>query len=66
MQITDPKTMLVHHKRKYEMANISDKPIFNVLHGIATDVEKYSINDLNLKIYDEKNNELIISSVNVD
>ncbi len=66
MQITDPKTMLVHHKRKYEMANISDKPIFNVLHGIATDVEKYSINDLNLKIYDEKNNDLIISSVNVD
>jgi len=66
MQITDPKTMLVHHKRKYEMANISDKPIFNVLHGVATDVEKYSINDLNLKIYDEKNNELIISSVNVD
>jgi len=66
MQIVDPKTMLVHHKRKYELANISDKPIFNVLHGVATDVEIYSINDLNLKIYDEKNNDLIISSVNVD
>lgn len=66
MKIVDPKTMMVHHKRKYEIANISDKPIFNVLHGVATDVEKYSINDLNLKIYDQDNKELVISSINVD
>ena len=66
MNIVNPKSMLVHYTRKYEIANISDKPIQHVLHGIATDVPKDSINDLNLDIYDEKNKELKISSINVD
>jgi len=66
MKILDPKTMLVHHKRKYEIVNKTDRPIYNVLHGIATDVEKYSFNDLNMKIYDEKQRDLKISSINVN
>ena len=66
LTILDPKTMLVQHKRKYNVANISDEPIYNVMHGLATDVEKYSINDLNIQVYDEANREMKISSINVD
>ena len=66
MSIKDPKTSLVHYKRTYQVKNISDEPIYNVLHGIATDVEKHSINDLNVKVYDENNRDLKISSINVD
>ena len=66
LAILDPKKMLVQHKRTYEIVNISDEPIYNVLHGIATDVEKYSINDLNVQVYDESHREMKISSINVD
>ena len=66
ISIADPKKSLVHYKRTYQVKNISDEPIYNVLHGIATDVEKHSINDLNVKVYDENNRDLKISSINVD
>ena len=66
LTVIDPTKMLVQHKRTYEIVNISDEPIKHVLHGIATDVEKRSINDLNLQVYDEANKEMKISSVNVD
>ncbi len=66
LSIKDPKTMLVAHKRTYEIRNISNEPIYNVLHGIATDVEKSSINDLKIKVYDELNKDLKISSINMD
>jgi hypothetical protein len=66
LTITDQGKMLTRHKRTYEVANISDEPIKYVLHGIATDVEKYSINDLNLQVLDEANKEMRISSINVD
>jgi hypothetical protein len=64
--ILNPKTMLVQHKRTYEVVNISNEPIYHVLHGIATDVEKYSLNDLNVQVFDENQHELKISSINVD
>ncbi len=66
LTIKNPKTMLVAHKRTYEIKNISNEPIYNVLHGIATDVEKPSINDLKIKVYDEQNTDLKISSINMD
>lgn len=66
LTITDPEKMLTRHKRTYELANISDEPIKFVLHGIATDVEKYSINDLNLQVFDDAGKEMKISSINVD
>jgi len=66
MTVLDPKKMLVQHKRTYEVVNISDEPIYQVLHGIATDVEKYSLNDLNVQVYDENHREMKISSINVD
>ena len=66
LTVLDPKKMLVEHKRTYEMENISKEPIYRVLHGIATDVEKYSINDLNIKVFDENGREMKISSINID
>ncbi|MFQ6025638.1 MAG: adenylate/guanylate cyclase domain-containing protein [Nitrosopumilaceae archaeon] len=66
LTIKDPETMLTHHKRFYEIQNKTDEPIYHVLHGIATDVEKYSINDLNISVYDEKHRDLKISSINID
>jgi len=58
--------MLVQHKRIYEVVNISNEPIKNVLHGIATDVNIDNINDLNIQVFDEKNRECKITSINVD
>ncbi|MGQ0637909.1 MAG: hypothetical protein ACT4N1_00900 [Nitrososphaerota archaeon] len=66
LTIKDPNTMLVQHKRTYQVKNISDDPIYNVLHGIATDVEKPSLTDLNVRVYDENNRDLKISSINVN
>ena len=64
--VLDPEKMLVHHKRTYEVVNISNEPIKTVLHGIAMDVPISNINDLNIKVYDEKFRECKISSINVD
>jgi len=64
--VLDPEKMLVHHKRTYEVVNISNEPIKNVLHGIAMDVNIPDINDMNIKVYDEKHRECKITSINVD
>jgi len=66
LSLLDPETMLVQHKRTYDIENISNEPIKHVLHGIATDVEKISINDLNVETLDEAGREMKISSINVD
>ena len=66
LSLLDTKTMLVQHKRTYDIENISNEPIKHVLHGIATDVDKISINDLNVEIFDEAGREMKISSINVD
>jgi hypothetical protein len=65
MIIKDAKKMLVHYKRIYEIQNISDKPIHSVVHGVATDMEK-TFDELNLRVYDENNEPLKISSISVD
>jgi hypothetical protein len=65
MSIKDPKTMLIHYKRRYEIQSISDKPIYNVQHQIATDVEK-TFDDLNIRVYDEHNQALKISNISID
>ncbi|MHA7734223.1 nucleotidyl cyclase domain-containing protein [Nitrosopumilus sp. S6] len=66
LTVQDPEKMIVQHKRTYEVANISNEPIKNVLHGIAFDVDIPDFNDLNIKVYDEKNRECKITSINVD
>jgi hypothetical protein len=65
MVIRDPNTMLVHYKRLYEIRNISDEPIQQILHQIVTDIKK-TFYELNVKAYDENNSTLKISSVSVD
>jgi hypothetical protein len=65
LTIKDPSTMLTHHKRFYNIENISDEPIQTVLHGIATDVPK-AFNDLNIKTSDEVGRDLKITSINFD
>jgi hypothetical protein len=63
--IIDARKMLVHYKRRYEIENISEKPIHKVLHGIATDVGK-NFDELNIVTYDENKLPLKISSISVD
>jgi len=65
LEVKDPKTMKVHHKRVYYVGCTSNEPIETVLHGIATDVPK-SLNDLNIRTTDESGRELKITSVNFD
>jgi hypothetical protein len=41
ISIKNSKTHLVHYRRLYEIENISDEPICEVIHGIATDGETH-------------------------
>ena len=63
--VQDPNTMHLKYKRLYEIENISDDPIYQVLHGIATDIPK-TFQDLNIKVYDNENQTLKISSISID
>jgi hypothetical protein len=63
--IKNLKTMLVHYKRVYEIRNLSDEPIYEVVHGIATDVGK-RFEELNVKVTDEDGLPLMISSIPID
>ena len=36
--IKSSKSQLVHYRRLYEIKNTSENPIYEVVHGIATDV----------------------------
>jgi hypothetical protein len=65
MHIKDAKSMLVRYKRTYQIENISSEPIYHVLHGITTDVDM-TFDDLDIKVYDEKNRPLKISSISLD
>lgn len=66
LAVIDPKKMIIQHKRTYQVVNTSGDPIKNVLHGIAMDIEKDDINDLNIQVYDEKHRECKITSINVN
>ena len=66
LTILDPETMLVKHERTYQIENISIEPIYHVLHGIATDVRKNSVDDLKIHVCDEQFREMKISSINID
>jgi hypothetical protein len=60
--IKNSTTQLVHYRRLYEIQNVSENPIYEVVHGIATDVE-VKLADLALKVYDEDKLTLPISNV---
>jgi hypothetical protein len=63
--LEDPQTNLLKYKKNYYFENISDEPIFEVMTGINTSVEK-SISELNVQAYDENDKELSISGINLD
>jgi len=65
LTLKDLEKMLMHYRRTYEVINISNKPIESVFHGITTDFPK-SFDQLNLRIYDQDNNNLSISSIRMD
>src|SRR5687767_9775742 len=60
--IKNSTTQLVHYRRLYEIQNVSENPIYEDVHGIATDVE-VKLADLALKVYDEDKLTLPISNV---
>jgi hypothetical protein len=64
--ILEPKTMLTHHKRFYEVKNVGDKPIKSVIQGIGTDVKKKSLEELKVKVYDENNQEMEIDFITMN
>jgi len=66
LTVLDVEKMIVQHKRTYEVVNISNEPIKNVLHGIAMDVDIPDFNDLKIEVYDEKHRECKITGINVD
>jgi len=66
LTVLDVEKMIVQHKRTYEVVNISNEPIKNVLHGIAMDVNIPDFNDLKIEVYDEKDRECKITGINVD
>lgn len=63
--IVNPATMLVHHKRTYDIQNNSDTPTSTVTHHIATDIPK-SFDDLRISVYDENKKPLKISSIELN
>lgn len=65
LTLTDPMTLLTHHKHVHKVEVISDKPVETVLLGIGTDVEK-SFDDLKIKTYDETGREMSVTSINMD
>jgi len=66
LTVLDVEKMVVQHKRTYEVVNISNEPIKNVLHGIAMDVDIPDFNDLKIEVFDEKHRECKITGINVD
>ena len=63
--IKDSEKMLVHYERINEIQNGTDEPVRTVTHQIATDVP-VSLDELNIKVYDDTGNQLVISEVTVD
>jgi hypothetical protein len=64
ISINSSNTWLVHYKRLCEIQNSSDEPIYEVIHDIATDVEK-TFDDLNVRVYEE-DKPLRISTIHID
>jgi hypothetical protein len=64
-KIKDFKTCLIYHQQSFNVVNKSSEPLFEILHSIHTNVEK-NFHEIDVKSYDEQNNALKITSINVD
>ncbi|MEW6043656.1 MAG: hypothetical protein AB1608_05290 [Thermoproteota archaeon] len=63
--LEDPQANLLKCKKTFYFENISDEPIFEVMAGITTGVEK-SLFELNVQAFDENDRQLSISGINLD
>ncbi len=63
--LKDSNSNLVEHKRRYDLINNSDEPIYEITNGIITSIEK-SFQDLGIKILDDKKRELIFARIGLD
>ncbi len=64
-EITDPKTMMVHHTWVWELVNVTKEPIDHVFYYIVGDSPR-GFPDLNIQITDEHGNNLDIGALNVN
>ncbi len=65
LRLKNTKLNSLENSRTYYIENNSDEPIFEVINGIITIVEK-TFFDLNVRAFDENNIDLKIKSINVD
>lgn len=65
IKLEDPQTKLLKFHRTYELTNKTQEPIFYILNGINTNVDK-TFNELNIRVTDENKEELKIMGINVD
>jgi len=65
LRLDDLDKQTIHHERYHRLINNSEEPIYEILTGIATSVEK-TFRELNIEVVDEIGQELKIVSINVD
>ena len=65
LSLKNVKTNLMRNKRRYQFKNDSEEPIYEIVSGIITSVEK-TFFDLNVKATDEHDEPLKIAGINVD
>ena len=62
LDVKDPKTMLANHVWKWDLTNISGKPLNHLFYSVGGDTPK-DISEMNLKITDKNKDELEILSI---
>jgi len=65
LDVKDPKTMLTNHVWKWNLTNITDKPLNHLFYSVGGDTPK-DISEMNLKITDKNKDELEILSIEKD
>ncbi len=65
LKLKDPHTQLFQFTRTYEFMNKIEEPIFQVVNGINTNVNK-TFDTLKIKAFDENKNELKFVGISID
>jgi len=65
LDITDTKSMMTHHTWIWDIKNIAKEPLGAIFYSLGGDIPK-DFSELNVKITDEKNNNLEIISLEVN
>ena len=62
LDVTDLKSMMTHHTWIWEVRNLSKDPLEEIYYSIGGDTKK-EFSELNIKISDEKDNEVGVSNI---